>query len=203
MVLIALTDAAKRRVLMVSPMDSSAGEMLASMWVFELPASESLSNQVSLDALKGMPPEALALVPRLACRSLNSLMTRASALKPLLIAQPCFMTKPSECTFDCRSAPARSTRLIFECSSVPPSSPRPGDRGDCAALGDTAGDFGDSAGDPDARSSCWILTLKTACEREEWSFMAVAAMARRLVPKSNKRLTSSGDSLGTWFKPGT
>mmetsp|Transcript_125596 Transcript_125596/g.351736 ORF Transcript_125596/g.351736 Transcript_125596/m.351736 type:complete len:204 (-) Transcript_125596:681-1292(-) len=157
-VLIALTEVAKRNVLMVSDMDSHAGEMFANMCVLELPAKESLSSQVNFEALNGIPP---AVAPFFVWRSLSSLITSASALNPLLIAQPCFMTKPSACTLDCRSAPARSTRLIRECNSLP-LSPSPPFCVAIVAVLFRRIDFSVFTGCCEGGSTCWIFTTNTA-----------------------------------------
>eukprot|EP00964_Phaeocystis_antarctica_P107074 scaffold71844_cov46-Phaeocystis_antarctica.AAC.1 len=97
-------------------------------------------------------------------------MTLPNAESDLLIAAPSYSCRLSALR-SARSEPARSTRLIFDVSSRPASAGYP----------------------PSASASacCWrSWSVKMACEREERSFMRVAATCRALLPSVISRSSS-------------
>ena len=103
-------------------------------------------------------------------------MTLPNAESDLLIAAPSCSCRLSA-LISARSEPARSTRLIFEVSSVPPSR--------AASAGYRPSPFTSGS------TRCWrSCSVKMACEREDRSFMRVAATCLDLLPSVMRRSSS-------------
>lgn len=69
-----------------------------------------------------------------------------------------------------------------------PPAPVPGALG--VALQLLAGDGGAPVRLAEPRSNCFTLTVKMACEREEWALVLVLATARRFRPNASQLLSS-------------
>ena len=89
-------------VLSVSSNWSEAGETAHSITETEVPESESRSRRVSFESRYGMCVD----LP-----STSAEMQLPSALRDMLILVASFSRSPVACVLDCRSDPARSTRL--------------------------------------------------------------------------------------------
>eukprot|EP00906_Rhabdomonas_costata_P034734 RCo048851 len=95
---------ANLRVEIVSATLRSAGPMLATITVLEFPPRESFSSMVSGLLRYGMCSFPVTILS----------MTVPRADRERLILQPSFSASPTAPVFDCRSEPARSTRLSLE-----------------------------------------------------------------------------------------
>mmetsp|Transcript_8589 Transcript_8589/g.38720 ORF Transcript_8589/g.38720 Transcript_8589/m.38720 type:complete len:254 (-) Transcript_8589:1049-1810(-) len=148
---------ANRRVLWVSSACAAAGVTLHTMAVLELPPSAGCRIRVSFESRNGMC-EPLPSAP-----SVSLLMTMPRFRRDLLMLAPSFMRIPSAPVLSTRSDPARSTRL-----SLPTLN--------------------------DCRSSAWpassvslefsTMTMNTACDRDDSSFMRVAPVVLCDAPRS-------------------
>mmetsp|Transcript_59005 Transcript_59005/g.105237 ORF Transcript_59005/g.105237 Transcript_59005/m.105237 type:complete len:281 (+) Transcript_59005:1265-2107(+) len=190
-----ITRSANRRDPILSPKLSEIGEMLVIKRTLALERSnEALSSMVSLESR----------YPTKLLPSNNALTTLPRADKEALMACVSFKVSPSACDFFRRSLPAKSTKQSRDLRIGNFSSADAGSFTNSAAYNAIgSGGSGFSA----VFSCCKMSIMKTACDRDDTSFMAVCATERLAFPiwKTSKQScnvqTSVIAMLGTASSP--
>mmetsp|Transcript_49330 Transcript_49330/g.130770 ORF Transcript_49330/g.130770 Transcript_49330/m.130770 type:complete len:220 (+) Transcript_49330:2834-3493(+) len=147
---------------------SVAGEIVAIMHVLEFPINASFKRNVSLEDRNPTFNGDISFLDEFSERSL---ITEEKVARLWLTEGPSLSRSASAPAFDCRSLPAKSTRLIFACDTR---------RKSLAPAGRS----------PPSRR--WIFIVKMACDLEDFAFICVAAVTRRFMPKSKSLCTSAG-----------